>query len=134
MGEQVTGPTVREFDLLKDGVAALGRRISDIDNNGTRGVQSIQVQMTEIVKDISELKVDVNNLKVEVKQDVSNLKDSVDRRFLAHGESHIQEAKDRVKGRRWVIGTMIAAVLALCAVITLLVYLIQAVGAHVSGG
>jgi hypothetical protein len=90
-----------EFELLKTIVAAAGRRLDQIDSAGTRGVAVVQAQLVDVVKDLAELKADV------------------DRRFDAHSRMHAQEAGERLAGRRWAVGTAIAALVLLVAILAL---------------
>jgi TolA-binding protein len=73
----------RELDQLRD-------RIERIDDHGTRGVGTLQSQITDMIKDIAELKTDLNT------------------RFEAHQRIHDQDHQDRISGRRWLIATGIA--------------------------
>lgn len=65
-------------------------RLDHIDETGTRGVGVVAVQIQQLAKDIT-----AEGLKIE-----------------AHINEHRQAERDRVKGRRWLIGTVIAAVAA----------------------
>lgn len=104
-------PTRGEFDLLKQMVVTGQTRLDNIDDHGTRGVTGLQAQMTEVVKDLAELKADVNA------------------RFEAHTRQHDQDRRERVTGRRWLIGTGIAGLMAMSAVAGLLVEVLM----HVHG-
>jgi hypothetical protein len=96
----VAGVVTRgEFDLLKSMVESNRARLEGIDQSGTKGVAVVQTQLNEVVRDLVELKAEV------------------DKRFDAHIRQHAQEARDRVTGRRWLIGTSLAA---LAIVVTLL--------------
>ena len=88
-----------EFDLLKQIVASNQARLEGIDQAGTRGVGVVQAQLVEVVKDLADLKAEVNS------------------RFDAHARVHDQDTRDRVNSRRWAIGTFLAA---LAIVVTLL--------------
>lgn len=88
-----------EFDLLKQIVTANQSRLEGIDQGGTKGVAVVQAQLLEVVKDLTELKADVNA------------------RFDAHLREHAQESADRTATRRWMIGTFLAA---LAIIVTLL--------------
>jgi hypothetical protein len=88
-----------EFELLKSIVASNQSRLEGIDLGGTKGVAVVQTQLVDVVKDLAELKAEV------------------DKRFDAHMRDHAQETKDRTAARRWAIGTFIAA---LTVVVTLL--------------
>lgn len=102
-------PTGREFDMLRSQVSANQSRLNDIDDHGTKGVAGLQVQLTELVKDVLELKGDMNT------------------RFTSHEKVHENDMKhreadekNRVSGRRWLIGTAIAALAVLATVVGLL--------------
>lgn len=106
-------PTGREFDMLRATVAANQARLNDIDDHGTKGVAGLQVQLTELVKDVLELKGDMNTRLTDLKADVNT-------RFTTHEEVHKTDVKNRTSGRRWLIGTAIAAIVALATVAGLL--------------
>lgn len=127
MPPESPGPTAREFDMLRGQVEMNQRRLADIDDHGSKGVTGLTVQMTELVKDIGELKAEFTGLKVDVDRKFESLRLDVENRFEGHARRHTEEVRERVRGRRWVIGTMIAAILSLCAVITLLVLILQTV-------
>ena len=94
-------PTRGEFELLKQIVTANQARIDSIDNIGTRGVGVVQAQLVEVVKDLADLKADVN------------------KRFDDHQRVHEQDTQERAAGRRWLIGTLIAAVVMLVTILGL---------------
>lgn len=96
-------PTRGEFDLLKQMLTASQTRLDGIDSSGTRGVGIVQAQLVEVVKDLAELKA------------------GVDKRFDAHMRVHEQDLRDRASGRRWLISTLIAAVVMLAAILALAV-------------
>ena len=80
------GPSRREFDMLRDQVGGNASRLDVIDQSGTRGVGAISVQMTEVIKDVADIKAKVD----------------------AHSSVHDQEERQRVLSRRWLIGTILA--------------------------
>src|SRR5215472_5899343 len=92
--------TRRELDLLRD-------EVKRIDDHGSRGVGVIQSQLTDLVKDMTELKSEVNT------------------RFEGHQREHDRESRDRMAARRWLIGIGISGVLAATAVGTLLFEIMQ---------
>ena len=98
----MTEPTGREFDMLRAQVDAQRSRLNDIDDHGTKGVAGLHVQMTELVKDVLELKADMSV------------------RFTSHDRVHEVDAASRVSARRWLVGTGIAAMLSLATVVGLL--------------
>lgn len=90
-----------EFDLLRQIVAANQARLEGIDQGGTRGVGVVQAQLVDVVKDLAELKADVNS------------------RFDAHQRVHDQDQRDRAAQRRWAITTAIAVLVLLAAILGL---------------
>lgn len=100
--------TLREFQLQRDVTAQLAARVEAMDTQGTRGESGAQVQMTELIKDVSELSTSVKTWQA------------------AHEQQHINAETQRQAGRRWLIGTAIAGLGLLVAmaamVATLLVH------------
>ncbi len=82
----------REMDQLREDVHRL-------DDHGTRGVAAMQSQLTDVIKDILELKSEVSA------------------RFDAHQRVHERDEAQRVASRRWAVGTFL---IALGIVVTLL--------------
>ena len=78
----------------QDRMAELSRRIDRIDEHGTRGIAPLAVQLTEVVKDVAELKTEMRGW------------------FRDHEEMHRVEERSRLSTRRWTIGIIIAAVAA----------------------
>ena len=91
-----TPVTRGEFDLLAQIVSTNQARL---DQGG--GVGVVQAQLVGVIKDLAELKAEV------------------DKRFDAHQLVHDRDQADRVNGRRWMIGTLIAALVLLVAVLGL---------------
>lgn len=85
----------REVDLLRED-------LHRIDAHGSRGVGVLQNQLTELVKDLTEMKADLST------------------RFEAHQRVHDQDHADRISGRRWLITTGIAGLAAMGTVIAML--------------
>jgi hypothetical protein len=106
--------TRREFDLMISRIEGLDRSLDSIDRDGTRGVMALQAQLTDTIKDITELKTELHSFKGETS-----------RWFEKHSNQHQQDMRDRTSGRRWMIGTAIAGMLAMAAVLTLLVQVLQ---------
>jgi hypothetical protein len=86
----------RELDMVRT-------RLEQIDVSGTRGVGVLQVQMTELVKDIGDLRAETRAWQV------------------AHDREHEQERADRQAGRRWVVGAALAGFTAMIGALALLV-------------
>lgn len=72
--------------MLAARMAAGEQRLDSIDQSGTRGVGAVQAQL-------SDLRGDVGGLLA---------------RMEAHEKGHITEARERIVGRRWLIGALIA--------------------------
>lgn len=107
-------PTRGEFELLRQIVAGQGARLETIDSSGTKGVAVVQAQMTDVVKDLAELKTEVNvRFDSAATGELQWHKD--------HLAMHEQERRDRVTGRRWLIGTAVAGMASMTAVLALLV-------------
>lgn len=91
----------REFRQFLDTYNSLARRVESMDQGGTRGVAVIQVQVTGLTKQLSDLETDMRTWQV------------------AHSATHDAEATRRLSGRRWAVGTAIACLGALIALITM---------------
>lgn len=75
-----------EFDLLKDIVTGNQARMDSIDAHGSRGVAVLQEQVTELIKDMVQLKAGMEGWQA------------------AHEVEHQAEKRERMTGRRWLIG------------------------------
>lgn len=84
----------RELDQLR-------ARVDMIDVQGTRGVGVLQTQVMELIKDLAELRAQAGSWQER------------------HDSQHAADTRERVIGRRWVVGTCIAIVVMLTAVLTL---------------
>jgi hypothetical protein len=101
--------TRREFDMLVN-------RVDSMDRDGTRGVLALQAQLTDAIKDM-----------VEIKSDLIGFKTDTAGWFKEHGKQHTQDQRERVSGRRWLVGTAFAGLMAMAAVIGLLIQVVQSV-------
>jgi molybdenum-dependent DNA-binding transcriptional regulator ModE len=90
-----------EFDLLKTIVASNQARLEGIDSGGTKGVAVVQSQLVDLVKDMAELKAEV------------------DKRFDAHKAEHQLEARDRAAGRRYAVTTALVVIGLLVSILAL---------------
>jgi len=72
----------------------------------------VLIPLTDVVKDLAEMKADLAG------------------RFEAHQRVHDQDHADRISGRRWLIGTGIAGLGAMGAVLAMLADILQ----HIHGG
>lgn len=89
----MTEPVSRhEFDQL---IA----RVSAIDAHGTRGIAPLSVQLTEVIKDVNDVRSDLRDAKRELEQ-----------RFDRHAQQHEEEEARRVSNRRVAVGWAIALV------------------------
>ena len=98
-----TGFTDAERAASQRELDQLGRRVDQMDAQGTRGVGVIQLQVAELVKDVTELRAETQAWQ------------------RSHISQHQREEQARVTGRRWVIGTVIAAMAVMVAMLALLV-------------
>ena len=96
-----------EFDLLKQMVTENQRRVESIDASGTKGVAVVQAQLTDLTKDVTRSEIEMN------------------KRFDAHDLVHKQDARDRVSAKRWMVGTIIAFMMLLVAMLTILIQVLQ---------
>jgi len=110
-----------EFDLLKQIVASNQARLEGIDQGGTKGVAVVQTQLVDVVKDITELKAE-SGARFDL---VDRRFDAVGKRFDDHMQIHEQDKRDRIIGRRWLVGIGIAGMGSMAAVLGLLVDVIQ---------
>jgi hypothetical protein len=87
-----------EFEMLARTVAENARRLDSIDRGGTRGVAVVQLQVSDLAKDVAKLA----------------------ERLDQHERDHQQDARDRRTGRRYLITTVIAGATALAGLYGLL--------------
>lgn len=95
----------RELDQLHQADRDLRQAVSDLDNHGSRGVLQLSAQVTDLIKDLGELKVT----------------------FTQHEAQHEREQADRRAARRWTATTVIAGMAGLATVIGLLVEVLSRV-------
>lgn len=79
-----------EFAMLSERVNDNARRLETIDQGGTRGVAVLAAQISEVIKDVADLRQELRD----------------------HDRQHAEEKRARTITRRWVI-TAVIAVLAL---------------------
>lgn len=110
-GEEMT--TRREFDAEKFATRRefdqLLVRVDSMDQGGTRGVVAIQVQITDMVKDMTELKLDMGH------------------RFEAVDIKFEDQRQERVSSRRWLVSIGVAGIASMTAVIALLLTILHQV-------
>lgn len=90
--------TRRELDQLRADLIRM-------DEHGTRGVLTLTERVTDLIADVLQLRSDL------------------DKRFEAHQRVHDQAERDRRAGRRWIVTTVIAALVCLIAILGLLLQL-----------
>jgi len=71
-------------DRVPDEIRVLAARLEQIDAGGTRGVAVLSVQLQELAKD-----------------------------FARHEAEHERERRERIIGRRWAVGAVVAAIAAI---------------------
>lgn len=95
--------TRRELDQLHQTDRDLRQAISDLDNHGSRGVLQLTGQVTELIKDVTAMKLS----------------------FSTHELAHEKEKQERRNARRWYVGTVVAGLGGFITVIGLLVDVIR---------
>ena len=99
----MTEVTRAEFGMLREMVNDNARRLDEIDRSGTRGVGALSVQVAEVIKDVADVRRDLSAFRHE------------------HAEQHQAEQSARTVTRRWLIGTLIAAFVAIEGPLTYLI-------------
>lgn len=97
--------TRRELDMVRDDIRSLRSDVGAL-TGGSTGVPVLQDRLIEMTKDIAELRGDMNS------------------RFTDHLKAHEQANRDRVTGRRWLIGTAFAGIGALAGLYAMIFDLI----------
>lgn len=77
-----TNVTRGEFAMLVQQVTANAARLDAIDTGGTRGIGILQQQITDLAKDVH----------------------GVELRLEQHDRQHDEEKRERLSGRRWLMG------------------------------
>lgn len=86
----------REFDTL-------ARQVERIDEHGSRGVGILQQQITDLIKDVLEIKADTS------------------RQLREHEQAHERERRERTSSRRWAAGTAVGLLAALAGLYPLII-------------
>jgi|SRR6266568_2523920 len=81
-----------DFPASQRDLDALARKVDFIDQNGSRGMGVLAIQVAEIIKDLGILDTRVEN------------------RFAEHAAQHQREAEVRSGNRKWVMTTAIGGV------------------------
>jgi hypothetical protein len=84
----------RDVDRLDRRIDANEQRIIALDEHGSRGVVSLQVQVTQLVKDVAKVSPSIDALRAEVKS-----------QFALHEANHLAEESRRTSRIRWLVGT-----------------------------
>jgi hypothetical protein len=71
----------RELDLLREDIRALSHRLDGLDTHGPRGMLTLTANMTELTRDLAEVRGELTE----------------------HRVAHADEARSRTKSRRWAI-------------------------------
>jgi hypothetical protein len=95
--------TRTEFNSLAATVTTQGKRIDWLDEHGTRGVGALQLQVTELAKDVA---------KVEASQE-------------QHVIMHQSEASERQSSRRWLVASVLIPTFAVMVALGTLVVLLR---------
>jgi hypothetical protein len=75
---------------LRTEIAELAGRLNAIDQSGTRGVSALSIQLTTVIKDMTDMQADVKDFRRE------------------HLKLHEEEEASRTTRARWLISTLIA--------------------------
>ena len=90
--------TRRELDLLKAAAdldrTKLWAKLEALDEHGSRGVAALQIRMDNMVTSVAEMKAEMAA------------------EFGEHRREHEKEEAKRTSARRWLVGSVIAAVAA----------------------
>jgi hypothetical protein len=84
-------PSRAEFTMLAN-------RVDSMDREGTRGVLALQQSLTDTIHDIADLKVDMATFKNDTAAHFNKLT-----------QERENERRERISGRRWMVGIGIAA-------------------------
>lgn len=95
-----------EFQQQLAAFDRLTRRVEEIDVGGTRGTGAITVQLSQLSRDLSEYRV--TNASWQA----------------AHEAEHTSEINRRASNRKWIIGTVIAGLATMSAVVIMLATLL----------
>lgn len=91
-----TFATLRELDDVKQDMRDLRQTVSNMDANGTRGVIGLQQSLTDLIRDLLELKNTftswITNHEIRHKEDLA-----------AQEKRREDEAKEKRETKRWVI-------------------------------
>jgi hypothetical protein len=98
--------TRREFDMLAS-------RVESIDRDGTRGVVAVQTQLTDTIKDIAELKLDMHGFKTTTTAWFSEHAKQHDEDVKQRVADREQDRRERTNSKRWIIGMFVAFLAAL---------------------
>lgn len=120
-----------EFQMLVGQVDGLGKRLDNIDSSGTRGVLAVQERLTDAIKDIQDVRLELNTIKSETASRFDTLtKDTADR-FDHLAESREKERLERRSERHWLIGAAITGLAGLGGLYAFLVEIAHHV--HLAG-
>lgn len=98
--------TRREFDMLAS-------RVDSIDNNGTRGVGGLQAQLSDAIKDITEVKLDVAAFKTETTKWFEQHIVQHNEDMKSRAEEREKDRRERTLERRWVLGFIVSILVAI---------------------
>lgn len=87
----------RDIDRLDRRIDASEQRLAALDEHGSRGVVGLQVQVTQLIKDLAQVQPALEALRQEVKA-----------QFALHEASHKAEEQRRTGRTRWLVGTALS--------------------------
>jgi hypothetical protein len=91
----------RELDLLREDIRALSHRLDGLDTHGPRGMLTLTANMTELTRDLAEVRGELTE----------------------HRVAHADEARSRTKSRRWAITASLGAATLLTMMAQILAHL-----------
>lgn len=111
----------RELDQLHQADRDLRQVLTDLDSHGSRGVQVLQGQVTDLVRDVTSVQASVTAMQQLVDTRLSAMKQTVDGQLSEHLKQHKQDADERRSNRRWIAATAIAGISGLATIIGILI-------------
>jgi hypothetical protein len=109
-----TFATLRELDDVKQDFRDLRNTVASMDANGTRGVVGLQASMTDLIRDLLELKTTfqtwISNHERLHKEDLAVLERRRDEEIREKKEEALAKAKERRETRRWIVFMALTAI------------------------
>ena len=84
----------RDIDRIDRDISGLRTDLRNLDDHGSRGVVGLQVQVSQLIKDVAQVEPAIEALRQEVRN-----------QFALHEQSHQAEEMRRTSRTRWLVGT-----------------------------